>query len=208
MAKRTGKKGRGQRRPAPKAGKPTGKLTLTGILTLLQKWTDGFDERLRTVSETTNLAYKSIEYATPTRLKTVADSIVDRVLGQNQSRANVPRTTVDATRSIFAPSTFADEVPLRGTPATQLPHIADAPTLAPLSNPFPALVAAEIAKARSKHGPQRNSHEAFGVITEEWNEYAETVFKNQPATRAIEELVQLAAMCQRAAEDVYGVPRA
>ena len=59
---------------------------------------------------------------------------------------------------------------------------------------FPELVRAELEKARRKHPNSHKSlHYFYGVILEEVDEFWEKV---------LEELVQFAAMCQRAAEDV------
>lgn len=68
---------------------------------------------------------------------------------------------------------------------------------------FPYLVALELEKARNAHGPQRVPHESLGVIREEYVEFEQEVFarKHDPL-RMLAELVQLAAMCQRAAEDL------
>lgn len=69
---------------------------------------------------------------------------------------------------------------------------------------FPGLVKAELERARRKHPePQRNLHEAYGVLLEEVDEFWDEVKKqnnNRAATLA--ELVQVAAMCQRTAEDL------
>lgn len=71
---------------------------------------------------------------------------------------------------------------------------------------FPALVKAELEKARRKHpGEQRNLHEGYAVILEEVDEFWDVVKSQKPDTaHALEELVQVAAMCQRTAEDVLG----
>lgn len=70
---------------------------------------------------------------------------------------------------------------------------------------FPELVAAELAAARRKHAPLASAHEAYAVILEELEEFKAEVFKRR-AMRSWEdmliELVQTAAMCQRAAEDL------
>jgi hypothetical protein len=70
---------------------------------------------------------------------------------------------------------------------------------------FPELVAVELASARRKHAPMASAHEAYAVILEELEEFKTEVFK-RTAMRSCEgmltELVQTAAMCQRAAEDL------
>lgn len=63
-------------------------------------------------------------------------------------------------------------------------------------------VAAEVVRARLKHGPMNSLHEAYAVILEELDEFWEEVRAQQfDATNAHKELVQIAAMCQRAVED-------
>jgi hypothetical protein len=70
---------------------------------------------------------------------------------------------------------------------------------------FPELVAVELASARRKHAPMASAHEAYAVILEELEEFKAEVFKRR-AMRSwddmLTELVQTAAMCQRAAEDL------
>jgi len=68
----------------------------------------------------------------------------------------------------------------------------------------------ELCHARKKFGPVHNAHEGYAVILEEVRELEAEVFrrdKDLPALR--DELVQIAAMCGRLAEDVVdaGVPR-
>lgn len=69
---------------------------------------------------------------------------------------------------------------------------------------FPSLVKAELEKARLKHpGQQRNLHESYAIILEEVEEFWDVVKSQRPdLSHALEELVQVAAMCQRAAEEV------
>lgn len=70
---------------------------------------------------------------------------------------------------------------------------------------FAELVAAELESARRKHQPIASAHEAYAVILEELEEFKAEVFK-RAAMRSwdamLTELVQTAAMCQRAAEDL------
>lgn len=64
-------------------------------------------------------------------------------------------------------------------------------------------VAAEFTRAVKKHGPMHSAHEAYAVILEEMDEFKNEVWKqghDKAAMRA--ELVQLAAMCMRAVEDL------
>lgn len=69
---------------------------------------------------------------------------------------------------------------------------------------FPDLVAYELDKARDKHPGGMNSfHEAYGVILEEMDEFWDEVKTQKPQPEKIlEELSHIAAMCQRAAEDL------
>lgn len=72
---------------------------------------------------------------------------------------------------------------------------------------FPAMVAKELERARTLHTAKLNSsHEAAAVIQEEFEEFWDEVKANPRNTLAmLRELSHLAAMCQRAAEDVMGV---
>jgi hypothetical protein len=67
---------------------------------------------------------------------------------------------------------------------------------------FPILVQTELVKARAKHRCIESRHEAVAVILEEFEEFKESVFRDQPIETSLKELVQLAAICQRCAEDV------
>lgn len=68
---------------------------------------------------------------------------------------------------------------------------------------FAELVRIELEKARSKFGAQRVAHESLGVIREEYLEFEKEVFAQvQDRGRMLSELIQIAAMCQRAAEDL------
>lgn len=69
---------------------------------------------------------------------------------------------------------------------------------------FLELVAADLAKARSKHpGGMNSPHEAYGVILEELDEFWDLVREQKPSKeRMLEELISVAAMCNRAAEDL------
>jgi hypothetical protein len=72
------------------------------------------------------------------------------------------------------------------------------------SSPFLVAVAAEVAKARAKHpGEIHTPHEAFGVIWEELDEFWDEVrAQRHDPHQMLKELIQTAAMCQRAAEDL------
>lgn len=66
-------------------------------------------------------------------------------------------------------------------------------------------VEAELERAREKHPSRFNSRsEAIEVIREEFDEFVvEARAGKTRDIQAVEELVQLAAMCQRAAEEIY-----
>lgn len=72
--------------------------------------------------------------------------------------------------------------------------------------PFPAEVREELARARSKHAPIHSLHEGYAIIAEELDELWEHVRRKGPGARDREsvrrELVQIAAMAQRTAEDL------
>lgn len=75
-----------------------------------------------------------------------------------------------------------------------------------MSSPFQEEVTAELEKARSKFGPMNSYHEGAAVIFEELNEFWEhaRAWKGvrEENREALQELVQIAAMAQRAAEDL------
>jgi hypothetical protein len=65
--------------------------------------------------------------------------------------------------------------------------------------------AAELARARAQHNSIRSRHEGYAVILEEVRELEAIVFRraeNITAAAMLEELVQIAAMAQRMAEDL------
>ncbi len=69
---------------------------------------------------------------------------------------------------------------------------------------FTQLLETELRRARTKHNTAiHNAHEAYGVIYEELDEFWDEVRaqKHDP-DRMLKELVQTAAMCARAAEDL------
>lgn len=71
---------------------------------------------------------------------------------------------------------------------------------------FQRLVADELTSARKKHpGKQNSFHEGYGVLLEEvdefWDEVKKRSSKRIPA-KVLAELVQVAAMAQRTAEDL------
>ena len=69
---------------------------------------------------------------------------------------------------------------------------------------FTEMVAAELTKARAKHANQNSLHEGYAVLLEEVDEFWDEV-KMQTESRSpdniLKELVQVAAMAQRTAED-------
>jgi hypothetical protein len=79
------------------------------------------------------------------------------------------------------------------------------PSQGPTEAPFATLVRNGIAKARAKHKNINSAHEAYAVILEELDEFWDVVksqdWRATPADAATE-LVHVAAMAQRAYEDV------
>lgn len=75
---------------------------------------------------------------------------------------------------------------------------------------FQSAVAAELCRARQKHGKPLNSmHEAYAVLLEEIEELWEEIRlkrEQRSVSHMTEELVQIAAVCQRTAEDVLFLP--
>jgi hypothetical protein len=68
---------------------------------------------------------------------------------------------------------------------------------------FTDLVELELAAARTKFFALHSGHEAFGVIYEELDEFWDEVKRQDRDPDAmLKELVQTAAMCARAAEDL------
>ncbi len=69
---------------------------------------------------------------------------------------------------------------------------------------FPTMVETGLETARRKH-PQSliTLHDGLGVILEEFEEFKAEVFKRHTSKeKLLSELISLAAMCQRMAEDV------
>jgi hypothetical protein len=70
--------------------------------------------------------------------------------------------------------------------------------------PFAALVRRELERARRLHAPINSVHEGYAVLLEEVDEFWEHVKRRSSARvprEMLVELVQVAAMCQRVAED-------
>ena len=83
--------------------------------------------------------------------------------------------------------------------------------LAPEPPCFTALLADELARARQGHPGINSHHEGYAVILEEVEEYWQEVKKKSSQRNPsymLDELVQIAAMCQRTAEDLGLVMRA
>ena len=68
---------------------------------------------------------------------------------------------------------------------------------------FLKLVQAEIERARKKHGNIHSAHEGLGILEEEFWELKLEVFKRYHDKQAmLSELVQVAAMCAKMAQDI------
>jgi hypothetical protein len=73
----------------------------------------------------------------------------------------------------------------------------------PAESGFADDVAHELARARAKHPtPIRSRHEGYGVLAEELREVESDVFTNQLADHLRMELIHVAAMAQRFADDL------
>ncbi len=74
-----------------------------------------------------------------------------------------------------------------------------------LEKDFDKMVRDELARARAKNAPMNSLHEGYAVILEELDEFWDEVKKKKVernTTDILKELVQVAAMCQKTAEDV------
>ena len=68
---------------------------------------------------------------------------------------------------------------------------------------FPTRVAKELTRARTKHSNMHTLHEGYAVLLEEMDELWNGIKSKHPSLPdVLEELVQVAAMAQRFAEDV------
>lgn len=68
---------------------------------------------------------------------------------------------------------------------------------------FQKLVTKELDRARKLYPNIHSSHEALGVILEEFEEFKDEVKKkNIDKEKMLSELVQIAAMCQKTSEDL------
>jgi len=67
---------------------------------------------------------------------------------------------------------------------------------------FQTLVGAELAFARTKYpAPFADARDGLAVVRDEYTETMVKVLKKRPANDVLHDLVQVAAMCQRTAED-------
>lgn len=74
------------------------------------------------------------------------------------------------------------------------------------NNTFFSLVEGELRAARAKHPPMHSAHEGYAIILEEVDELKAEVWKNGSARdpeRMRAELIQIAAMCARMADDLH-----
>jgi hypothetical protein len=72
-------------------------------------------------------------------------------------------------------------------------------------SPFRSQVESELASARAKHARLNSAHEAYAVILEELDEFWDQVRlrrEQRDKREMLKELIQVAAMAQRAAEDL------
>ncbi len=68
---------------------------------------------------------------------------------------------------------------------------------------FASHVATALEYARRKHPPIHSLHEGYAIIKEELDEFWDEVKRQEPSpTAVVSELLHIAAMCQRVAEDV------
>lgn len=69
--------------------------------------------------------------------------------------------------------------------------------------PFTLEVELELKRARNHHAtPHRSRHEGLSILHEEFEEVREAVYRNHENQSLYNELVQVAAMAQRMAEDL------
>lgn len=63
----------------------------------------------------------------------------------------------------------------------------------------------ETNEARAKHGPHRSLHQSYGLLCEEVAEFFDEVrlkSENRNPEAVLRELIQVASVCQKAAEDL------
>ena len=65
----------------------------------------------------------------------------------------------------------------------------------------------EVHRAATLHGCIRSRHELLGIMHEEWAEVCDVIHHNGPDESLRKELVQLGAMCLRAAKECKGLGR-
>ena len=75
-----------------------------------------------------------------------------------------------------------------------------------ITSEFADLVNQELKDARAAHpAPFHSAHEGLAILQEEFEELKQEVYvKHRVDARVQEELIQLAAMCRRFYEDLYG----
>ena len=70
---------------------------------------------------------------------------------------------------------------------------------------FARLVKDELERARMNHAPMNSLHEGYAVLLEEVDEFWDEVKLRKPMLgRTLSELIQVAAMAQKIAEDLLG----
>ena len=70
-------------------------------------------------------------------------------------------------------------------------------------NKFWDMAQAELERAWKMHGNIKSCHEALGLIEEEFDEFRREVFRKQHNRKEmLNELIQIAAMCAKAAQDL------
>lgn len=78
-----------------------------------------------------------------------------------------------------------------------------APDLKIVQPTFGDLVQAEYEKATHEYGPIKSLHEGYAILAEELDEVCDEVRHKHPdPAHLLEELIQLAAMCERVATDL------
>lgn len=103
-----------------------------------------------------------------------------------------------AVRVAWCNTVFNSSVPNSGSPVPRMIDDVIMPA-------FSFLVDQEVAMARKHHARLNSAHEAYAVILEKLDELKCEVWKRRERrdhTSMLLELVQVAAMCQRAAEDL------
>jgi hypothetical protein len=136
--------------------------------------------------------------------KQIDETIPRRIrVDQNTPAELAIRAAVDAVEHAGAHPLLTDAVVLLGEAREKVADFVDGfETKPPLG--FLEMVRAELTKARHKHStPIHNAHEAFAVIYEELDEFWDEVrAQKHDKEKMLKELIQTAAMCYRAVEDL------